>query len=415
MILDEGTQSLNAAAARLRVLQQINGDDWQGRCDALLIEYGAIIRNSGRIALNYLGSTTICKGYWAAVENNLYIFVGGAEDSFAAQTIWDGYVDGTFASAVNVTNPVYTNMLDDLLRSGSYAYALLAARIILVGHSAGGAMLLNFLEQLGSDYFHPFTDIVTFGSPKPFGRNRAGLYTTGGVTRFMNIDDAVPYIPPQVTLYERLVSLGVSTWQGARIAAFVQPRGGLQIDLAGRITERVYPNEGSLTRVQHIQRWLSDARLGVENGHSLDVYAARIAAAIALQPTGVPATMRGSPADTTLAPTRPDVGRQIATIQTSFNSTYPSSGVESVVIPPVQQFRAVRSGMVWYVYFGKRIIATAGHKRGARQLARMGNAFLRSLQQRSIVNADTLARQWEEYLAAASDPTSGFEPQLNVV
>jgi hypothetical protein len=45
----------------------------------------------------------------------------------------------------------------------------------------------------------------------------------------------------------------------------------------------------------------------------------------------------------------------------------------------------------------------------------MGNAFLRSLQQRSIVNADTLARQWEEYLAAASDPTSGFEPQLNVV
>ena len=69
-------------------------------------------------------------------------------------------------------------------------------------------------------------------------------------------------------------------------------------------------------------------------------------------------------------------------------------------------------GRIWFVTLGETTIAAAPHKRGARQLARFGNAFLRSLQSRAGVSTDDLVAAFQDYLAQAGTPANGFAPVL---
>jgi hypothetical protein len=65
------------------------------------------------------------------------------------------------------------------------------------------------------------------------------------------------------------------------------------------------------------------------------------------------------------------------------------------------------------VYFSGVVVAVGGSRRGSRRLARDGNAFLRSLQTRPVVDQLSMLQQFESYLVLASDPLGQFRPVMN--
>ena len=151
------------------------------------------------------------------------------------------------------------------------------------------------------------------------------------------------------------------------------------------------------------------------NPHNLTEYFRRMQLLEAAANT--PARQR--PATALIEPANPVTKKdatqqQEAAVQTIF-ATGRQQDAQPVVVPQAAAFQAVRNGRIWTVYFGDTAVAVGPAKRRARAMARTGNDFLRHQQNQAVVDPTAFVAQMQTFFQLASDPTTGFQPQLNTV
>jgi hypothetical protein len=413
--LNGPSDDIYCAKLRVYLLRLLEMSNDTTLLDASLQEAGFPVDRSYYTPGYGYGSGRGCPAYMARSGRNGFVFIGGVANEGGARAIWNGYIGGFGATTENVENAIYSSMGTSFLWTLTDNGQNTPEHVYVVGHSAGGCAGIYLAYNWAWSGRRPSFYLTSFGAPKPAGQHLSVPAYFADYCRWMCSDDVVPLIPPMAETWGNMWTLGVNLNQAARLSNFRQSAGGVQIKLDGTLEETIYPSNVDPNTILGIQTWMRTAAANRENAHSLISYAGRIDLAISRLPVTQTRAPGTSAPDVTPNVTTAQMRGEQAVQQTHFSATNRSTSEATIVIPPVQLFKAVRRGRLWYVTFGDIIIATAARKRGARQLARAGNAFLRSLQARAAVNADTLAQQFVAYLAAASDPTSGFVPQLHVV
>lgn len=409
------TGDLHAAALRLDVLRRC-GDPNEGPYIRYLLHQNGFVSSLPTFfTLTDFDGVPVVKGCYAWDGTATLIFIGGVVSAAAAQKVWAGYMGPVLGQAVLGVNQLFTDIVNRSFLDCGYSSTAVSSDVVLCGYSAGGAIAKIIPSLWGGPGIYPFWRVCTFGSPKPGGLASGSGVALTEITRWMVSNDTVPNIPPSMTAWQRFWTIGASIWQRDNLLAFLQPAGGTNIAFDGTLTIRATPADADLDQVRGMTTWLYTAAAGQENPHSLTSYVGRIAAAIALGGPRTAVDNRGSAPEVADVPARGEQSRILNQQQITFNAAHAGTSVGSVVIPPALLFGVKRAGRTWLVTFGQRIIASAPHKRGARQLARIGNAFIRSLQARSAVYTIDFAEEFTSYLEAAGDPASGVVPQLTAV
>lgn len=437
MLLDRQPWSTNAALLRTAVLLELDGEGRQSVLDQILNDDGCEVTRSeivyGSVMSNTSGPTGVrphC--YWAFTRNAGHqVFLGGATTRTRTQAIVDMLAD-----------PPDTYLNDRSPFVGPYdgGAAALAALppfsdsrdndTTITGYSLGGAVGFWLIQKILEVYGRTdFTKLCTFGMPKPYRYDKRPGFTSFNQCHWFLSDDPVRIVPPDLTFYQRFVA-GFSRFQAARMSGYVSVGNSWEILKSGQGRYRAEPSELGPDPVQAIRDWIALAESGTPTSHSLTTYQARIIANGGRLPdevdqyvpdSGAGGTGGGSddhpPTSTTPQIISPILTNSAAGViqqeyaQTIFRVARDQTAAP-VIIPPAQQFSTYRSGKVWFVQFGDTTFAVGPHKRGARQLARAGNAMLRSMQARGGISAADLESAWNAYLGAAANPADGFQPLM---
>lgn len=344
-------------------------------------------------------------------NNDISVFIGGCEDVADGTQVWDGYIGfrtGNYTFSNSTFDLWGTNIANFLNNTN-----VLRNRWFICGYSSGGAVAVyvaRVLVSLGIPAEN--ISIIAFGSPKAV-RNWSNVpVAPNKVCHWMNSDDAVPLIPPPISTFQRVMG-GLSVADGQAIDGYQGFPGGVSLQITGEMVASVLPVGNPTPAVQAIGEWLANQEVGRVNPHFLSIYEARLRLAISLLPAGSTQNAPTAPPPTPEPPIRVR-GIQAAQVVADQAAAEQGAqqGAQPVTIPEPEVFVARKQGRIWYVQFGGVTIAMAPHRRGARALARQGNQWLRTLQNKALVAAGPLAQQFAEYLAAASDPTSGFTPVM---
>jgi hypothetical protein len=410
---DAQTNDPRAAGWRLHALTYLGHPLQTELMDQLLESDGWVLDYSGSYSVGMGAGSVGINMYCALSGGDMFMFLGGLTDDRGARNVWDGYIGSRFSSSTDEPNPVFLSAMQSALSVIPLPVNILTERLHVVGYSAGGAVAILMPALQTAFEFRPRMHITTFGSPRPAGRRVVDLNSGQDICRWFNSDDVVPWIPPELSNWTFYWTYGYNFNQVARVNSYWQGHGGVEIALDGTLTTRGSPSQVDLNLVRAMETWMAAAAANRENSHSLTAYIGRIRAAVSQLPSEgyTPDTSAGGTGGGGESPR--EIERILSQQQTIFTAGHGTGGSGAVTIPTAQQFRAFRKGRVWYVSFGDRIIAGGFKKRGARQLANRGNSMLRSLQNRGAVQPEALAEQWRLYLEAATDPASGFDPQLN--
>lgn len=427
--LEENGIRIRGALARIRMLMATRNLRNREECLEAFRREGLDCNDSVFLR----DETWMPASFSARVDNKLWVFIDGITTRFQGEGIYRGYTDR------------------DEHGPGSYWFRRAAENIFqgnirlfgrwdsvyLTGYSAGGA-ICYYLPQLfrNPDHRGRTIDICTFGAPRPGFRDlTTGINFTHA--RYMNSDDAVCLIPPRQETWSIWGGfLGTATER--RFNQFAHPQGGINISMTGELTSRGTPESIPAPPSASIGVWLHQQMEGLENPHSLTVYYARLLMAARNLPGGAMLPGEEYQPDTTVGasgsggnedgPGLPDpmearqpgapppagrvpdlprpVVEQLNRIARVQNEMPPR-------IPEDKHFTCEKEGGVWVVKFGGWVVAAGPSRRHCSSMAKMGNLFLKRMQSSAYVDVQTLRDTFEQYLAFASNPDSGFQPQLN--
>lgn len=441
-LLSAGPWIVEAAAYRARVLERLAGQSPN------YFDLSSLIRDDGNpIVEQQLERTPRGLNLWyyiALCGRNLFVFIDGIRTEPEARLIYDSYQPGW--AQLDFTPPPRASGLPGFVENTLYFaqanYVWQRIRqfgphdhIFLCGWSAGGAVAFyvpRYFQTIRT--YRPEISICTFGAPRASGSRMMDTYVAN-ITRWMNADDAVCIVPPKI-------QADLAVWGGGHLTAqqvahyrqYGHSRGGLQIRQDLTIEASVTPTEVVNPPQRAIRAWLLEARQAVPNGHSIATYRGRLEGAHALaaqerraaqeqyEPdTGVGGgggggddvePVRVVPGERFVPPPIAPLPRPVVQELQELAAEQVQAPVE---IPNVNLFSAHNQAGIWMVYFGDTMVVTAVKRKHAQSLVRYGNAFLRRLQGSAVVHAETLAQTWVHYLALASNPESGFVPQLNTM
>jgi len=146
-----------------------------------------------------------------------------------------------------------------------------ANRVVVFGHSMGGAAGQAFVHELRSQGLAGSITLITYGSPRPGPDTFAALMQPVDLVRWMTSEDAVPLIPPRQNQAPTWF-MAVSERSRLNANRYVQPKGGIVIEQDGRAFDRDVP-ETSLQDVQGaIAGWLLSVALQQQSIHSIPAY-----------------------------------------------------------------------------------------------------------------------------------------------
>jgi len=287
-------------------------------------------------------------------------------------------------------------------------------RMFFVGHSFGGALSTALAACLYNTDRPLDTTIITFGAPRSGGSIFTGMMQHADVRRYMCNDDPVPLLPPgrlEVGNYVLTIHPNdLINW-----SRFCHLHGGCQVNLQGLLSASTTPGNVTVPQTISVARWIYSLARTVDHPHNLQTYITRLAIAVTNAANTNFPTVPKPPAE--VQHVLPKKQAQ-AFVNQVVHAQAPvlNNQTNSHVRLPRQNLAFIeRTGRVWSVSFGGSIIASGLSRTAARRLRDSMNTFLRRLQNQGMVDADTLRDQFLTYLDLATDPSTGFEPQLNVV
>lgn len=361
-------------------------------------------------------STVFPNLYFASVGNYSLMLLGCVKGALMGINLWDGY-----AALYNLPPRAIQNAWgrDAVAAIKSYLAAnvrLFPPNWILAGHSGGGLVAQCFAYDLSNAPNPTSANVVTFGSPRAGGRTfaNAGQGVATSTVRYMNDNDPVPLIPPDLSDsigWAALLTPAALTFYGE----WVHTDGGRVITPAGSLSDAVLPPVAALTPVASLGNFLYSADTNAGMGHTIQEYINRLEAA---QPTPNQPIDLGpplAPMEVRDRPNRRQANQAQAAVQAQMFADGRDQNLQPVIIPKASEFQAVRNGRIWAIQFQEQFVAYAPSKKRARHLARAGNDFIRSLQHQGIVDTIALVQQFQTYINNASDPAGGFQPVMNTV
>lgn len=337
------------------------------------------------------------------------LLVEGANTVTQGFNLVNGY--GTIPSdpALPGVNNYLSQCCHTIWEMGLVVDLLPSRRVILSGHSLGGAIALamhGFLRnsQIGED-----VSTITFGSPRTGNNVFTSQMVGADITRLMNSIDPVPLVPPQAN-QAPLSQVLIPSAQLVEWNRYEHTQGGKVQRTDGTRFDSVLSSDVLLNPQLNLGNWLASLPAGVESVHSIGTYVSLIELyGIFAGPTDPPAPP-ALPRETHTPISQGEVERIRAQTQANLTDIARAQQTPTVVIPNEYKFRAVRTGKIWSVYFMGRSVAIGPQKGKVKELVRRGNNFLSQMLRQADVDERIMAATVENWLAVAATPTSGIRP-----
>jgi len=284
-------------------------------------------------------------------------------------------------------------------------------RVYYVGHSLGGALAQATcaMEERSIPRVNHLS--VTFGSPRVGDDRFRQRLTRNSNTRWMNDDDSVPLLPPELPASIQFAS-GLGNEVLGRWASFVHGGGGVVCDFDGRPRSDVIPPFGVITGGASLVAWAFKAMIDSSTSHSMTEYVRRLQLLVGLVTPPVQARVVPSQPERNHTSDRASTNRQVQV----WRSTIINTGVEQnkgpLVVPDDRAFQTLKVDGFWYTTFGGALVAIGPTRKRASLLATRGNYFLHRLQRMGGVDINALKFLFPIYLDAASSADGGFKPRI---
>jgi hypothetical protein len=431
---------LNAGYFRAVVLRELGAVNDKNPLDYLMEQDGIVVVKSELIPHEEVQPGGLARlrprMYFCQDEStNVYIFIGGCESAGDGQYVWNqtintsanefGLNGGPFPSGAAYYGAASAVRNYIAARYGNYGI------MRICGYSAGGAIAQWAARQNG--FYRQANDsrkwqVISFGSPKCVAPNYqpSGFHMPEGYDewRWMVSDDPVPVFFPPLSTGQRMLA-GLSVFQGRLGADYRQIGEGTCLMRNGTVSASWTPNELSPDPVNDLRNWIAQADQGTVTTHAIATYAARFrGCGASLQgnfgndttPGVVPVpgshSEPGQSQPRSAEPSLRDVARAMDTVSTTIYARHATIAGEPVQIPQSELLHAVREGRVWYVVWKEQKVVCGPKKKSARQVARFGNALLRSLQNKGGMDRANFLAILENYLIDAVEGGPGFEPAM---
>jgi pimeloyl-ACP methyl ester carboxylesterase len=370
------------------------------------------------------GNDFTCKFVYQTANMPTYFFAGGtlgqlilvdgARSNSLAATLMSGYLAAATLRGPNASNLELGRMRDTISADMSATLTQRGPINIWCGFSMGGAVATLLGGEFNDHNHADNQQIITFGAVRPSVSEFADSVRNMHIVRYMRDTDWVPLIPPHASLFLGGYVLPGGPQQRA-FNRFVQPHGGIVINTGGALLPSLLPNAAVLPSVSDFSASIFTQVDNVWSEHGILKYNEDLNKALSLlpgRPIDVRPESRVEPRTviSATAERRAFIQQDAAMMR---QGEIQMNGGEA--IPRPRLFRAVKQRRVWWVYFGDKPVFAAPRKKRALSICRDFNSALRKLQRQGYVDASTFASQWVDYLNAASDPTSGFVPQLQTM
>lgn len=283
-------------------------------------------------------------------------------------------------------------------------------RVILAGHSLGGAAALPMALRMQRNAAVVDISIISYGSPRPGPFTFATACDRLDIARWMGFDDPVPAIPPRENQAPLTFSL-LSPQTALVWNSYTQTRGGLLMLIDGTTVNADVPAIAALGLETSLAAWIYSTRDNTQTGHSMQSYVDRLLIRKrefridARQPEG---TGRPGPAGMNMGHSG------VIALQVEQQALVIAQAAVTraaiVAFPKLHQMRAVKVGNLWCVEWEKLLVAIGPGRKRARDIARAGNLFLRRLLRSGSVAPQVMQTAAENYIAAASDLNGSFMP-----
>jgi len=345
------------------------------------------------------GTSTVCQSYGVSdLAGGTATFFTSWQPAFVSPTAW--------------TNPSFlalANRMRALLNTVSLSPG---DRLILVGHSWGGAAAQVLAAQLAWSGVSRDIQCLTFGSPKIGNSGLVQLLRAATCLRLMTSTDAVADSPP--TISEAPVLYASTPFLLSLVySQYMNGPGGVEVAQDGTATARPSPSSVSWGVVDNLYAAASGSLGPFAPSHWMGAYLSAMS------------SWRAPSAGDTLveAPT-PPVPSAITRAEWQLNADMiegklgATEGLNVAYIPPVYVARAQIVGShprTYIVVQGADLICTCATKSEAHTIAKALNRLYRRLLEDSQSLSKTAFNDAINYfLLAAANPASGITPTLNV-
>jgi len=225
--------------------------------------------------------------------DGLCVACSGVTGFLQGKYLWDSYEALLVNSSTNFYASYVYECAVQLVRQLQLARDAVDRDVFIFGHSLGGAIAIALASLLRP--LNPRHDmhVVTFGSPRPGAQSAFNGLARVNLTRYMNIGDDVPRLPPRLLDLTDLSFLAVVDklpfW-----SRFVHPFGGLALDALGNVSPADVAMPTSLLSITTFPiNYLSQAAL-FGSPHSIAEYCRRLSLGLPPKIPGVLPTLKGS-------------------------------------------------------------------------------------------------------------------------
>jgi pimeloyl-ACP methyl ester carboxylesterase len=284
--------------------------------------------------------------------------------------------------------------------------------LVVVGHSYGGALAEIVAANYKSVFPPAKVQCLALGAPRIGGLSLGAAMDQIDLIRINNVADPIPRFPPHFNEAPvAMLALGFGATLSFNL--YVQPGGGLVLLPTGQLIIQDLPTLNAPIQDVNLLTWLAGANGLASSEHSYKTYAARLALPDPTKPIAVvpnpPANLKGD-----VFPILQPGEFNMAFVQGPNAGLTGGQKVQSVYIPVFYRMKAVKLDQNWYVSWMDQIISRGQSRSNARTFAKYGNRFLRQIQTAFFVNSVQFGTALGLYLGVAGDPTTGFQPVLQV-
>ena len=409
MLFDEPASNIGLAQWYLNAIEALYQPNAQQVNDQAVAALGL---QNWRSA--YYPGTTDFPAFYAGTNGDYSLFVGGGTQNFIqGTTLLDGYTNYAGQDDVGDANTYIkqcVNLVINLPGFGPYFVA--GKTFALGGHSLGGAIALVMglaMFNLAGNH----VKVTTFGSPRSGGPRFVQRADAMDIARWMNAEDPVPLVPPtvgQAPLLATVTSI-------AQLRIYANQRhtdGGLVLDSEGNLSAAEIPPAAAIAPTTNLAAWLQSLATASTSAHNVPFYRVRLALYAAMVTNPRQLAPEGGPPEIEPLANRAEIAAEVRVAKSSIIGMGVTQAVGPVVIPRTQLFSTGKFGRTWYVTFGGVAIAVGPRRKKAGLMAQAGNLFLRRLQREAYVDPVVFIGQFQAYLEAAADPTSGIKPTLQI-
>jgi len=309
-------------------------------------------------------------------------------------------------------NPFVDEYAEVAINRCSVARILPSPRIVMVGHSMGGAAVQAMGRRLLEVSRLSAMSIITFGAPRPGPATFADQMSAVDMCRWMNDTDPVPCVPPREN-QARLAFACLTTSQAANWNRYVHTAGGLQLNADGGALSRDVPEIPDVEVQMSLANWLYSVWLRVDSIHSMPYYIDRLRLRAERFPVAEATPRRTTHTESSGEyKSNREQKAAIAEAQAAVRAEAQAINNVPLVIPSEWQFSTRKIGGIWCLIWQGEVVSVGPSRRKVSNQAKAGNTFLRRLQRSANVGVDAVPLDMKRYLEAASNPEGGFNPVM---